>query len=189
MPAVQLDRTAPFDLVPHTQLSRVSDATAQIITRHVTIPGLFKPGGGPVIVDVTYTLEEIEHDYVGVIVDFAYDCDLRYFGNHPQAEGPLRMLLPDSYPLPDFPRTKREARSLLRTLLGHHDLGGWVTESDLKSSKTLYVTPPRNIWDDQERLDHYFAVVNEYVPFNAEVTWSKLEAVAAIRIRPHRQES
>ena len=188
MTAIQLDRTAPFDLIPHTLLSRVGDATAQTITRSVAIPGLTKPGGGLVHVDVTYTLEEIEHDYVGVIVDFAYDCDLRYFGNHPQAEGPLRFLLPDAFPLPDFPKTKREARSQLRQFLGHHNLGGTVSETDLKGSKTLYVTPPLAISDDQQALDDYFAVINEYLPFSAEVLWSKLQGVAAIRVRPYHHE-
>lgn len=184
MTATQLDRTAPFDLVPETYLSWMSDVKAKTITRHVPVPGLTQPGGGNVIVDVTYTLEEIEHDYVGVIVDYAYDTDLRYFGNHPQAEGPLRFLLPDAFPLDPWPKTKRQARDTLRGFLSHHELGGSVTESDLRESKALYITPPQFIWDDQERLDQYFALVNEYLPFAAEVAWSKWDGVAAIRVRP-----
>lgn len=184
MTAVQLDRTAPFELIEPTPISWMSDVTARTIIRRVPIPGLTKPGGGPVIVDVTYTLEEIEHDYVGVIVDYAYDTDLRYFGNHPQAEGPLRFLLPAAFPVDPWPKTKRHARDALRTFMSRKKITGTIHESDLRESKALYVVPPLEILDDENQLAEYFALLNEYLPFAADVAWSKWDGVSAIRVRP-----
>lgn len=187
MTVIQLDRTAPFELIPLTPISQVNDHQGRLIRQpQVEVPGLAKHNGGqPVMVDGTvYDIEEIGHDWVAVHVDFDYDGDLHYYGNHNLSEGPLRELLPNAYPLPAYPATKREAMQTLRRMIGAHDLGGWIMESDLRSSKALYVQPPKAIWNDQEDLDRYFAILNEYMPFQADVRWVTVEGHSVIRVRP-----
>lgn len=185
MTAVQLCRTDPFELIPVTRLS--SGHLARLVQHPaVEVPGLARrPGGTPVTVPGTvYDIVEIEHDYVTAHVDYDYDPEsLHYFGNHTLAEGPLREILPDAYPLPDYP-TKREARDAVRRLLTMSTAGGFVVESDLRSSRALYVTPPMHVGGDQLELDKYFARLNEYVPFRAELAWCKVDGEHAIRIRP-----
>lgn len=180
------DRTAPFQQIPITPLGNTTYCTGQVITHRVPVPGLVKSGGGDVIVDVTYEVHETEYDWVAVIVDHEYDSDPTIYGNHPLAVGPLRELLPDAYPLPDYPKTRRVARDQVVSMLAYRDLGGWVLTSSEWSQRNLDIHFPVRIVTDAQR-QQYFAQVREYLPFEAQIWLSNEEDV--IRIKPKREET
>lgn len=180
------DRTAPFQQIPVTSLGNITHSTGRVITHSVVLPGLVKQGGGPVAVDVTYDVHEIDHDWVSVIVDYAYDCDPTVYGNHPLAVGPLRDLLPDAYPLLDYPRSRRAARDKVVSMLAHHDLGGWVLTSSEWSQRNIDIHFPNRIITEAQRQE-YFAHIREYFPFEAQIWLSNEENV--IRVKPKRKEA
>lgn len=177
------DRTAPFQKIRNTPLGPTTSATGRAITKTVQIPGLFGPGNKPVTVDVTYDIQEIDFDWVSVIVDYQYDSDPTVYGNHPNAVGPLRELLPTEYALPPYPKSRRVARDKVVSMLAHHDLGGWVLTDFEYSTRNLRIEVPTRIRPGDEQGErHFLALVREYIPFDAYVWWDVDNRV--VRIRP-----
>lgn len=170
------DRTAPFAALPLEPLSSISQDTGRIIRKDVTIPGLKKHDGGPVIVEVTYTLVEIGYDWVSVIMDHQYGTEPVVYGSHVNAVGPLRELLPDAFPLPAYPETRQEARNQVVSMLMGHDLGGWVLADSEYSTRNLRVELPARFGrlhgaGLEPEIRYYVACVTEYMPFRALVRW------------------
>lgn len=184
------DRTAPYEQIRNKPLSKLSDATGRLITRTVTIPGLKDHDGKPITVDTTLDIQEIDTDWISGIVDFDYSTEPQVFGNHPHAVGPLRHWLPDAYPLPAFPASRRDAQHYVTRMLVHRDLGGWVTLPT--DSNTLEIRPPRfnqisGFGTDEYRRQAWFSTIREYLPFQADIWWDDAHDVG--RIRPTRKDA
>jgi hypothetical protein len=176
-------RTSPFQQIRNAPLGPTTHCTGRQIVREVLVPGLTTKDGSPLAVEITYEIHEIDADWVSVIVDHAYDSAPTVFGAHSAAVGPLRDLLPDEYPLSEYPQDPRVARDKVVSMLHHHDLGGWVFTDLEYSRRNLRIELPSRISaiDDAE-LSYYFAVVREYFPFNASIRWDSENR--CIRIRP-----
>jgi hypothetical protein len=172
-------RTAPFTQIKEQPLTTISAWAGIVIRRQVELPGLIRRGGGPVTVDVTYTVEEIADDWVSVIVDHQYDSDPQIYGNHPLAVGTLRDLLPEAYPLPSFPRRRRVSRNKIVDVLMMLGCGGTVAPR--RGSCAVDIHLP-NLPSDQ--VDSYLSTVNEYLPFDA-LAWADL-AKGVIHIQPRK---
>lgn len=182
------DRTAPFAAIRQSALSRVNDHTARNITHHVAIPGLKKRDGSPLVIEVTYTVEEIGYDWASFIVDYQFDSDPVVYGNHPMAIGPLREILPEAYRLPDYPANLNDARAALRKVIAHHDLGGTLVTGDADGRTMEYYLSAHNTLGENRdmRARRATTLIQEYVPFSADVWWD--DANEVVRIRPARNE-
>lgn len=177
------DRTAAFAAVRSAPINDLTDFTCRTITHTVAIPGLTARGGGPLTVERTYVIDEIDHDWVSVIIDFEFGDPPVVFGNHPMAIGPLREILPSALPQKPFPKTQRAARDMVVTMLAQHDLGGWVL-TPVTDSRVLEIKPPTRVDSDYEK-NRYFATVREYFPFEADL-WMDDDDV--IHVRPQSEE-
>lgn len=182
------DRTAPFQEIRPTPLSSVNAHQAQNIVHTVEIPGLTKKDGTPLTVDVTFTLDEIDHDWVSAVRDYEFGDGPVVFGAHPFAVGPLREILPDAYPLPEFPQHPRTARDKIVSVMVQHNLGGWVV---IGMSGTLeYRFPQRQngLNENPEYMRRrYFGILREYLPFQADIWMDEDRDVITIR-RPRSSE-
>lgn len=183
------DRTAAFTAIRKAPINDLSDFKVRTITHTVAIPGLTLPaskGGGPLTVERTYTIDEIDHDWVSVVVDYEFGDGPVVYGNHPFAVGPLREILPHALPQKPFPKTQRVARDMVVGMLSHHDLGGWVL-TPVVDSRTLEIKPPSRVDSDIEKR-RYYATVREYMPFQADVWWDADNERIRVRPAPENRE-
>lgn len=177
------DRTAAFTAIRKAPINDLTSFEVRSITHTVVIPGLTARGGGPLTVKRTYVIDEIEYDWVSVIVDYEFGDAPVVYGNHPLAVGPLREILPESLPQKPYPTLRRAARDMVVSMLAHHDLGGWVTQPVI-DDRTLEIKPPTRVTSDIEQR-RYFAAVREYFPYKADLWWD--DAADVIRVRPARE--
>lgn len=180
------DRTAAFEAIRKAPINDLSSFEVRCITHTVCVPGLTTRTGGPLTVERTYILDEIDHDWVSVILDFEFGDAPVVYGNHPYAVGPLREILPYALPQRPFPKTQRAARDMVVSMLSHHDLGGWVL-APVIDSRTLEIKLPSRVDTDYERR-RYFATVREYFPFQADIRWDADNERIRVRPRPETQE-
>ena len=176
------DRTAPFQEIRATPLSSVNAHEARNIIHTVEIPGLTNKDGGPLTVDTTFTIDEIDHDWVSVIRDYEFgDAPLAY-GNHPAAVGPLRDVLPESYPLPRFTGHIRSARNKIISVLTRHNLGGWATIGSDNVIEYRFPDRQNGLQESPKSLRRrYFALLREYLPFQADIWIDEARDLIVIR--------
>lgn len=184
------DRTAPYAEIRNRQLTSVSDAQGRLITRTVTIPGLTNADGSPVTVDTTMDIQEIDYDTVTGVIDFDYSTAPQIYGNHPHAVGPLREWLPDAYPLPEFPASRRDAQHAMLRMFAKHNLSGWVTlptDSNALELRPVRFNQVSGLGTAEYRRMAWFACIREYLPFQADIWWDDAHDLA--RVRPTRKDN
>lgn len=180
-------RTAPFEKIRKTPITKVSDIMARTITHTVEIPGLTRPDGSATTVDVTYTIDEIAEDWVSVVQDFEFADGTVVYGNHPAAVGPLRQLLPLAYPTKRYPAHPRTARDQVISVMVQHNLGGWcVTTTSGRTLEYRFPQYQNGLQESTSRMRaRYFALLREYIPFAADLHLDEERDV--IVIRPQRE--
>lgn len=180
-------RTEAFDTVAATPLGMLTTTLARTITQTVAIPGLTNTKTGePLTVDRSYTIDEVDNEWVSVIVDYEFGDAPVIYGNHPNAIAPLREILPHhpQYAQADYPATARSAARILDAkVLRPRDMGGWATTPNGGENRVVEVELPwaaraGGAWDERR----YFHAVREYLPFKADIWYD--EARHTIVIRP-----
>lgn len=182
-------RTAPFQEIRRSTLNGISDILTRNIVHTVEIPGLTRGDGTPYTVDTTFTVDEIDHDWVSVVRDYEFGDGTVTYGNHPCAVGSLRDIIPDAYPLPDYPQHPRTARDRLISVLAKHNLGGWVTIGVMGGTLEYRFPDRQNGLGEggASMRRRYFALIREYLPFQADVRLDEARDVIVIR-RPRDTE-